>query len=298
MGVNILLHNYCNRVNIILQKYFSTLPFKNTSLVKAMEYATLLGGKRLRPLLVYATGNMLGAEDQILDIPAAAIECMHAYSLLHDDLPAIDNENLRRGQITCHRKFGEDIAILAGDALQTLSYSILVNAPMPGVIIENRLEMLSELTHASGVTGMCGGQALDLIAKDKNMTLNELERVHRYKTGSLMRAAVRLGALTTGDAGRSIIPVLDRFSNAIGLAFQIQNDMLDVIGHLKILGKNPGSDQLLGKSTYPTLIGVSNTQVKIQDLYKTSLRELAFLSEQKYNTTMLKALASFIIQCN
>ncbi|VFP82992.1 (2E,6E)-farnesyl diphosphate synthase [Candidatus Erwinia haradaeae] len=298
MSVNVLLDGYYNRVNAVLQTYISKLPFKNTPFVKAIEYSTLLGGKRIRPLLVYATGSMLHTEDAALDVPAIAIECIHAYSLIHDDLPAMDNENLRRGQPTCHRKFGESMAILAGDALQALAYSILVDAPMPGVIIENRLAMLSELANASGVTGMCGGQALDLIAEGKKVTLEDLEKIHRYKTGSLIRSAVRLGALTAGDCGRSVLPALDCFSNAIGLAFQVQDDILDVVDDIGTLGKKTGSGKFLGKNTYPTLLGASNTQEKIQDLYQTSLNALSILSEQKYNTTMLQALASVIITRN
>ncbi|VFP84141.1 Farnesyl diphosphate synthase [Candidatus Erwinia haradaeae] len=298
MSVNILLDRYRHRVNTVLQRYISKLSFKNTALVGAMGYGTLLGGKRIRPLLVYATGNMLHADDAALDVAAAAIECIHAYSLIHDDLPAMDNAYLRRGHPTCHRKFGEDMAILAGDALQALAYSILVNSPMPGVTKENRLAMLSELAHASGVTGMCGGQALDLMSKGKRMTLEDLEKIHRYKTGSLICSAVRLGALTAGAYGKSVLPELDSFSHAIGLAFQAQDDILDVIGDAGMMGKKTSSDKLSGKSTYPTLLGVSNTQAKIRDLYQTSLSVLSILSEQKYNTTMLRALASFIIQRN
>ncbi len=155
------------RVNAALQGFIAALPFQSTPLVNAIEYGALLGGKRLRPFLVYATGQMLHADDSALDAPAAAVECIHAYSLIHDDLPAMDDDSLRRGQPTCHIKFGEDTAILAGDALQTLAFSILADATMPGVAAEYRIAMLSELAQASGVAGMCGGQALDLAAEGK-----------------------------------------------------------------------------------------------------------------------------------
>ncbi|CDL30874.1 Geranyltranstransferase (farnesyldiphosphate synthase) [Enterobacter hormaechei] len=190
------------RANDALRRFIEPQPFQNTPLVEAMHYGALLGGKRLRPFLVYATGNMFGISDNTLDAPAAAVECIHAYSLIHDDLPAMDDDDLRRGQPTCHIKFGEANAILAGDALQTLAFSILSDAPMVEVSDRDRLAMVSELAMASGVAGMCGGQALDLEAEGRQVTLEQLERIHRHKTGALMRAAVRLGALSAGERGR------------------------------------------------------------------------------------------------
>ncbi len=159
-----------------------------------MRHGALLGGKRLRPFLVYTTGQMFGVSLANLDAPAAAVECIHAYSLIHDDLPAMDDDDLRRGQPTCHIKFGEANAILAGDALQTLAFSILADAEMPDVALRDRLAMVSELATASGVAGMCGGQSLDLEAEGKHVDLQALEQIHRHKTGALIRAAVRLGA--------------------------------------------------------------------------------------------------------
>ncbi|VFP80366.1 (2E,6E)-farnesyl diphosphate synthase [Candidatus Erwinia haradaeae] len=295
MSFNMSLNSHYNRINVVLKDYLSKLPLKKTPLVKAMEYSVLLGGKRLRPLLVYATGNMLHVQDASLDASAAAIECMHAYSLIHDDLPAIDNEVLRRDQATCHSKFGEDIAILAGDALQTLAFSILINSQMPGVILENRIAMLSELAHASGVAGMCGGQILDLISEGQTITIENLENIHQCKTGALIRSAVRLGALTAGDIGIAFIPDLDQFSDAIGLAFQVQDDILDVAKDSKSLQKRTMSESRFRKSTYPELIGLDNSRAKIRDLYNKSLSVLEIFSKQKYNTAMLQALASFII---
>lgn len=174
MDFNVLLTAHYQRVNAALQRFIAQLPFQSSPLVNAMEYGALLGGKRLRPFLVYATGEMLHADDAALDAPAAAVECIHAYSLIHDDLPAMDDDSLRRGQPTCHIKFGEDSAILAGDALQTLAFSILADTPMPGVTAEARIAMLSELAQASGVAGMCGGQALDLAAEGKQVNLEGL----------------------------------------------------------------------------------------------------------------------------
>lgn len=290
------LEAHAGRANAALLRFLSPLPFQNTPLVEAMHYGALLGGKRLRPFLVYATGNMFGVDEVALDAPAAAVECIHAYSLIHDDLPAMDDDDLRRGQPTCHIKFGEASAILAGDALQTLAFSILSDAPMPGVTIEDRLAMVKELAYASGVAGMCGGQALDMEAEGKQVTLEELERIHRHKTGALIRSAVRLGALSAGVAGKKALPLLDRYAECIGLAFQVQDDILDVIGDTATLGKRQGADQQLGKSTYPALLGLEKAKAKAWDLYQESLRALEGLAHQSLDTTTLEALASYIIQ--
>lgn len=291
-----LLSAYHQRVNAALTRFLDPLPFQSSPLVNAMQYGALLGGKRLRPFLVYATGEMLNAEPGSLDVPAAAVECIHAYSLIHDDLPAMDDDALRRGQPTCHIKYGEDTAILAGDALQTLAFSILADQPMTGIHAEYRLAMISELAQASGVAGMCGGQALDLAAEGKSVDLAQLEQIHRHKTGALIRAAVRMGALAAGEKGRALLPVLDRYANAIGLAFQVQDDILDVIGDTAVIGKRQGADQDLGKSTYPSLMGLNNARVKAQDLYQEALDALEILAAQSYDTTALQALASFIIE--
>ncbi|MFW0697159.1 (2E,6E)-farnesyl diphosphate synthase [Pantoea sp. R13S299] len=291
-----LLDVYQQQVNAALTRFIEPLPFQSSPLVNAMHYGALLGGKRLRPFLVYATGEMLHADPASLDVPAAAVECIHAYSLIHDDLPAMDDDALRRGQPTCHIKYGEDTAILAGDALQTLAFSILADEDMPGVSAEYRLMMLSELAKASGVAGMCGGQALDLAAEGKSVDLDQLEQIHRHKTGALIRSAVRLGALTAGDAGREALPLLDRYAEAIGLAFQVQDDILDVVGDTAVIGKRQGADQDLGKSTYPSLLGLENARAKARDLYQEALDALELLAAHSYNTTALQALASFIIE--
>lgn len=296
MDFNHQLQARAERANDALLRFLAPLPFQNTPLVEAMHYGALFGGKRLRPFLVYATGEMFGIAQETLDAPAAAIECIHAYSLIHDDLPAMDDDDLRRGQPTCHIKFGEASAILAGDALQTLAFSILSDAPMAGVAIADRLAMVKELATASGVAGMCGGQALDLEAEGKHVDLQSLERIHRHKTGALIRCAVRLGALSAGDVGRAALPLLDRYAESIGLAFQVQDDILDVIGDTATLGKRQGADQQLGKSTYPALLGLENAKTKAWDLYQDSLRALEGLASQSLDTTALEALASYIIQ--
>ena len=291
-----LLAHYHERVNLALSRFIAPLPFQSSPLVNAMEYGALLGGKRLRPFLVYVVGNMLRVDTNSLDAPAAAVECIHAYSLIHDDLPAMDDDSLRRGQPTCHIKFGEDTAILAGDALQTLAFSILADAPMREVEPQHRIAMISELAQASGVAGMCGGQALDLAAEGRQVDLAALETIHRHKTGALIRSAVRLGALSAGQRGREILPLLDRYADAIGLAFQVQDDILDVIGDTAITGKQQGADQHLGKSTYPALMGLDNARQKAHDLYQEALDALDQLAALSLDTAALRALASFIIE--
>lgn len=284
------------RVDRALEEYLSRLPFNHSPLVEAMRYGALLGGKRLRPFLVYATGEMFGLSLDNLDAPAAAIECIHAYSLIHDDLPAMDDDDLRRGQPTCHIQFGEAHAILAGDALQTLAFSILSDAPMPDVSPNNRLAMIGELARASGAAGMCAGQALDLEAEKRKINLSELEQIHRHKTGALIRAAVRLAALAAGEAGKAAMPLLDCYANAIGLAFQVQDDILDVIGATEKIGKRQGSDIQHEKSTYPALLGVDGAQSKALDLYREAMDALSELAAQSYNTSSLQALAGFVIE--
>lgn len=290
------LQAFHQRSDRALLGYIAPLPFNDGKMVEAMRHGALLGGKRLRPFLVYATGQMFGLSLENLDAPAAAVECIHAYSLIHDDLPAMDDDDLRRGQPTCHIKFGEANAILAGDALQTLAFSILADADMPDVALRDRLAMISELAKASGVAGMCGGQSLDLEAEGKQIVLQALEQIHRHKTGALIRAAVRLGALAAGEPGRAALPELDRYAAAIGLAFQVQDDILDVVGETEKIGKRQGSDQQLGKSTYPALLGLDSAKLKAWDLYQEALAALDSLATQSYNTAPLRALANFIIE--
>ena len=221
------------RINTFLATYITQ--FSSTKLQQAMSYSLLAGGKRIRPILVYLTGQMFDCSLAKLDEAAAAIEMIHTYSLIHDDLPAMDNDNLRRGKPTCHIKYGHAEAILAGDALQSLAFSLLSESQHLNNQV--KIDMISEIANASGLMGMCLGQSLDLQAEHQSITLEHLQKIHNYKTGVLIKSAVRLGAFASGDISKPYYPLLDSYAQAIGLAFQIQDDILDVIGEQAIMGK-------------------------------------------------------------
>lgn len=280
-----------DRINQFLANQFEEIDSYNAPLRDAMKYGLLLGGKRVRPFLVYATGKMLGAETTALDYAAAAIEAIHAYSLIHDDLPAMDNDELRRGQPTCHIAFDEATAILAGDALQAFAFEILTQAS--SLSAEQKLQLVKVLAQASGVQGMCLGQSLDLISEHKQVNLAELELIHRNKTGALLTVALKLGFICSPYfENKELEQQLERYSQAIGLAFQVQDDILDIEGDSAEIGKPVGSDLDLDKSTYPKLLGLEGAKQKAQELYQTALHELDNLP---FDTTALRALAEFIV---
>ncbi|MEZ8825806.1 (2E,6E)-farnesyl diphosphate synthase [Vibrio amylolyticus] len=284
---------YQQQNNHVLNSWLDRLPYQNKTLVDAMRYGLLLGGKRARPFLVYATGKMLGCDEAHLDTPAAAVECIHAYSLIHDDLPAMDDDELRRGHMTCHIKFDEATAILTGDALQTLAFTILSEGELSQNAEAYRIKMVQSLAQASGAQGMCVGQTLDLEAENRQVTLEELEEIHRNKTGALIKCAVRLGALAAGEKGIQVLPQLDKFADAIGLAFQVQDDILDVVGDTETLGKPQGSDQELNKSTYPSLLGLDGAITKAHTLLNEALQALESIP---YNTRSLEEFARYVIE--
>ena len=262
------------------------------TLNEAMHYAVMLGGKRVRPFLVYAVGELLGAALHDLDAPAAAIECIHAYSLVHDDLPAMDNDTLRRGQPTCHVAFDEATAILAGDALQSLAFEMLADHPYEQVPASRIVQMLQVLARASGDCGMCGGQALDLNATGSHVELTALENIHRHKTGALIRAAVTLGILTAPETDATTQQKLQNWASIIGLAFQVQDDILDVVGTTSGLGKTQGSDAEQGKATYPGLLGLDNARQYLAELHEKALQALHSIP---YNSQSLEAFTDYLI---
>ncbi len=287
------LADYQIRNNQKLESWLDTLEYKEQSLIQAMHYGLLLGGKRARPFLVYAVGEMLDCPLDELDTPACAIECIHAYSLIHDDLPAMDDDDLRRGHATCHIKFDEATAILTGDALQTLAFTILSTGQLTSNGEINRVKMIQELANASGAQGMCLGQALDLLAENTRVSLSELEAIHKHKTGALILCAVRLGALCAGEKGQAILPQLDRYAKAVGLAFQIQDDILDIVGDTETMGKPKGSDIEHNKSTYPSLLGLEGAMEKADELLQEALHALALIP---YNTRLLEAFARYVVE--
>ncbi|OBT16850.1 geranyl transferase [Vibrio sp. UCD-FRSSP16_10] len=287
------LESYQKRNNQQLETWLDSLHYQDNNLIQAMRYGLLLGGKRARPFLVYATGSIFGLDSKALDTPASAIECIHAYSLIHDDLPAMDDDELRRGQPTCHIQFDEATAILAGDALQTLAFSILAEGQLAPQAESYRIKMVQSLASASGASGMCLGQSLDLEAENRLVALDELKLIHRNKTGALIKSAVQLGALAAGEAGIEQLPKLDSFAQKIGLAFQVQDDILDITSDTETLGKPQGSDIALNKSTYPSLLGLEGAQEKAAQLLEQALQELEAIP---YNTELLEQFARYVVE--
>ncbi len=245
-----------------------------TRLHEAMRYAALGGGKRIRPILVYASGQAAGVARERLDAAACAVELIHAYSLVHDDLPAMDDDDLRRNKPTCHRVYGEAIAILTGDALQALAFQVLTSNHQMHASVETRLAMLETLSRASGSRGMAGGQAMDLAAVGRNLNMAELENLHIHKTGALIRASVRFGAMLNNELGNARHEALDHYAKCIGLAFQIQDDILDVEGTTQSLGKTQGKDQAQDKPTYPSLLGLNGAREKAEELRQAAQQSL------------------------
>jgi len=257
-----------------------------------MRYAVLGGGKRVRPLLVYLTGEALGAPPERLDAPAAAVELIHAYSLIHDDLPAMDDDDLRRGRPTCHRAFGEATAILAGDALQVLAFELL--ATDEGMVPDDRqkISIIRELAAASGTSGMAGGQAIDLWAEGREMDVATLERMHALKTGALIRASVLMGAWSTDSPPAASVRALSDFGTAIGLAFQIQDDILDVEGDTDTLGKTAGADSARRKPTYPSVAGMEAAKLRGIELCDAAIAALSPLGAV---ANPLREMARYIV---
>jgi geranylgeranyl pyrophosphate synthase len=286
------LRDYQSRVQAVLDAALPASTLSPQRLHAAQRYAVLGGGKRLRPLLVYCTGEALGIAVEALDAPAAAVELIHSYSLVHDDLPAMDDDDLRRGLPTTHRAFDEATAILAGDALQVLAFSLLARDRSPGVSSEARLKMIQILADASGTTGMAGGQALDLSAVGRSINLQELEAMHRLKTGALIRASVLLAAACAPDLSAAEWDALEGYSEDIGLAFQIQDDILDVEGSTEDIGKTAGADAARDKPTYPSVLGLEAAKTRARELKRRACDRLALFGGR---ADILAWLASFVV---
>ena len=286
--------DYRKRVDKALDFWLAKEDTVPTHLHTAMRYAVVGGGgKRVRPILVYAAGHTVGIEPAQLDGIASALEIIHAYSLIHDDLPAMDDDDLRRGRPTCHMAFDEATAILAGDALQALAFEIICNDEPMNVDAATRLQLIKELTAASGSLGMAGGQAVDLASVGKKLDLAQLEEMHRLKTGALIRASVLMGALISNECDTQTLSKLDQYSQYVGLAFQVQDDILDVISDTETLGKPQGSDIELNKPTFPELMGLESSQQ-----YATQLHQQALdcLSDFDHRADTLRQLSAYIVE--
>ncbi|WP_295361317.1 farnesyl diphosphate synthase [Arenimonas sp.] len=284
------LARWLQRVEARLEAALPASDESPQGLHRAMRHAVLGGGKRLRPMLVYAAGAATGADESLLDAPAAAVELVHAFSLVHDDLPAMDDDDLRRGRPTVHVAFDEATAILAGDALQALGFTVIAEESRAADAL--RVAWLATLARATGAAGMCGGQALDMDGTGAALALAELERLHALKTGALIRAAVRLGALA-GTADAATLAALDDYASALGLAFQIRDDLLDIEASSEQLGKTAGKDAAQAKSTYPALLGVDGAKAA---LARQVARMDAALSGLPGELDPLRALARLAVE--
>lgn len=290
MAIKEKLHPLIDRTDQQLNLFLSERSSASDHLLSAMRYSVFNGGKRIRPVLVYAAGQAVRAHPDDCDAPAIAVEMIHAYSLIHDDLPAMDDDDLRRGKPTCHIQYDEATAILAGDALQTAAFSaLLAQEQQPG-----RIDMLRELADASGSLGMVAGQMIDLSSVGKTLTLTELENMHRHKTGALIRASVRMGALA-GQASTEQLDSLTGYAIALGLAFQVQDDILDVESDTETLGKQQGADIALNKPTYVSLLGLDEARQKACQLVDDAL---ASLNDFGSEADLLRELARYVIERN
>ena len=290
MVISPALQAYQTRIEAVLERVLPSVEILPQRLHTAMRYSVLNGGKRMRPLLVYATGESLGLAPEMLDLPAAAIELIHVYSLIHDDLPAMDDDALRRGKPSCHCAYDEATAILAGDALQALAFQLLAQADEP-ISAQQRLRMIQQLSIASGSRGMVGGQAIDLAAVGQALTELELEQMHIHKTGALIRSSVLLAAYTAPDLAERQLIQLDHYAKCLGLAFQVQDDILDIESDTQTLGKTRGADAAAGKPTYPSVMGMSAAKRKLDELYLEAVAALEGL-----NAPLLLEIAEFTVK--
>ncbi|MFT5277715.1 MAG: farnesyl diphosphate synthase [Glaciecola sp.] len=282
-----------SRIDRKLSDFIAMQTHAADELISAMNYSLFSGGKRIRPLLLSIVGDMLGAVQDDVDVASMAIECIHAYSLIHDDLPAMDDDALRRGKPTNHIQYGEATAILAGDALQTLAFEIVLNHDLSSGNNSKRIELARMIASASGVNGMCAGQSIDLIATGKEISLQQLTQLHELKTGALLSACVSLACILAPNVKQEHIVLLNKYAASIGLAFQVQDDILDVISDSETLGKPQGSDAGLDKNTFVSHLGLEGSQQFLQKLH---LEALLAISSLPYNTEQLKELTNFLVK--
>lgn len=278
------------QTEIILERTLPQAHHAPARLHEAMRYVTLGGGKRLRPLLVWATAELGNPVQTACEMAVVAVECIHVYSLVHDDMPAMDNDSLRRGKPTCHVQYDEATALLVGDALQTLAFDVLSTATeLPA---SRQLHMVRVLAQASGSTGMAGGQAIDLAHVGLPMTQTELEQMHSWKTGALIRASVALGALSCPDLDETALKALDAYAQKLGLAFQVIDDVLDCEADTATLGKTAGKDAEADKPTYVKLMGLAQARAYAETLVQQAIADLAIFGDKALR---LRQLAEFVV---
>lgn len=287
------LADYQARVEAALDRWIPPATTTPTSLSKAIRYSVFCGGKRIRPVLVYASGEAFNVKPEGLDACACAVEMIHTYSLIHDDLPAMDDDDLRRGRPTCHKAYNEATAILAGDALQALAFQVLAQDPAIRVPAEQRLRVIEILAQAAGAYGMTGGQAVDLEAENRTLELEQLQTMHSRKTGALIRASVQLGALCSPRIEERLFDKVTRYAECVGLAFQIHDDILDIEGDTETLGKPQGSDLERNKSTYPNLLGLEGAKRAEQETLEEALVYLEDFGEE---AGILRQIAYYIVE--
>ena len=286
---------YQQRVDKALDYWLPSDSVNPVELHKAMRYSVMAPGKRVRPVLIYATASVLGLDLDRVDGAAAAVEIMHAYSLIHDDLPAMDDDDLRRGRPTCHKQFNEATAILAGDALQALAFYILSHDPKMTDDHKSRLQMIEKLSLFTGSRGMAGGQAIDLASVGKPLNIAELETMHIHKTGALIRTCVQLAALSTEQLDKDKFKALDSYAKCIGLSFQVQDDILDVVGDTQTLGKPQGSDYERNKPTFPSIIGLDASREKALNLHHKAIEALSIFGEE---AEILRYISAWFVERN
>jgi geranylgeranyl pyrophosphate synthase len=289
------LEGWQARIERELSARLPAIDIQPSRLHEAIRYSVLGGGKRVRPALVYATGAALGVPESMLDGAACAVELIHAYSLVHDDLPAMDNDDLRRGRPTCHKAFDEATAILVGDSLQVLAFELLANDPALPPEPQVRLQLVQLLAIASGTSGMAGGQALDLAAIGRRLSLADVEEMHIRKTGALIHACVMMAAACAPQLPDHLLRALDEYARAIGLAFQIQDDLLDVEGDVAVIGKATGADRALDKPTYPSVAGVEASRRRMQELHTRALAALDALDAAGLQAAPLAAMSNWLV---
>jgi len=287
------LQIYQKSVETALNYWLPESSSEPKKLHEAMRYSVLAEGKRIRPILLYATGEAFGVELGKLNGPACAVEIMHAYSLIHDDLPSMDDDDLRRGRPTCHKVFDEATAILAGDALQALAFQILAMDPKIETNDSQRLKMIETLSLASGSSGMAGGQAIDLASVGLELNIDELENMHSHKTGALIKASAEIGALSAKDISSELFTSISNYAKYIGIAFQIKDDILDIESETAVLGKPQGSDIALNKPTYPNLLGLDGAKEMADKLHLKAIKCLDVFDKK---AKMLRQIADYIIK--